>query len=270
MERGTQSLDKISEPIHTVWLAVHRVDEILTADNERSDWDGLPQVERDRIERFRQPKDRRQRLAATLLARRALAQATGRPESDLRWQRTALGRPYLIHPEYPGDFNLSHHDEWVAVAWTNEGLVGVDLATIGEVREAVAKYAFSASEWEYLQTLNSGPKKARASTILWALKEAYGKALGFGMDRRRSRVSFVPATLAGERLVLAAPEAGWEFSVVQHDARTVLAVAHDRKYTLQRVHLGTGQRDIHGGQPNDRGCSQKFPLIGHGPSEEPL
>ncbi len=270
MERGTQSLDKISEPIHTVWLAVHRVDEILTADNERSDWDGLPQVERDRIERFRQPKDRRQRLAATLLARRALAQATGRPESDLRWQRTALGRPYLINPEYRGDFNLSHHDEWVAVAWTDEGLVGVDLATLGEVREAVAQYAFSASEWEYLQTLNSGPKKARASTILWALKEAYGKALGFGMDRRRSRVSFVPATLAGECFVLAAPEAGWEFSVVQHDAMTVLAVAHDRKYTLQRVNLGTGQKDTHGEQPSYRGCSQKCLIIGHGAGEEQL
>ncbi len=226
--------DRVDESPSVVWAVLQLVEDLVPAGDLDAMLAALPLEDRARIRRFRRAADRRQRVAATLLLRRVLARATGRPEPRLNIRRTPSGRPRLDDLAYNGDFNLSHHGPWVAVAWTNVGRVGIDLATVGEASVHVAPYAFSSEETAYLRTLGCEHQPTMLAT-LWALKEAYVKALGIGVARRMATITFSPALLAQERFITDFSGESWTFARVYPDPGTVLAVASDCAHEVRFV-----------------------------------
>ena len=218
-----------------VYLAVHHVEDILQDSDLKQLMAELPQHDRDRIGRFRRPRDQRQRLAGTLLLRRALSRAIGRDFENVPIQRTTRGRPFVDSLVYPGDFNLSHHGAWLAVAWTAHGRVGVDLAGIGQVRLKVAQYVCSNEEIAYLDGLAEEPQ-AQALATLWALKEAYTKAVGFGMSRQAQQLSFRPK-VGQPQFTLFGADPAWTFSVLEAAPATVAAIATDRPHQVRSASL---------------------------------
>jgi len=92
-----------------------------------------------------------------------LAGPAGAPE--LRWRGRAVASLSL---------SLTHAGGWVAVAWTTEGRVGVDLEKI-EGRSPAFATVFSKAEraWSAAQV---GVSPEASLTLLWALREAAFKA----------------------------------------------------------------------------------------------
>jgi 4'-phosphopantetheinyl transferase len=192
-----------------VWLShlpaarthIARFDSVLSADEQ----------ERSRRFRFAEHRDRWQ-IARGLL-RLLLARYCGAAPADFRFTYNAHGKP-----EVPGGgvhFNSSHSGEFVALAFTRAGAVGVDIEQMRDDmvrREEIARKYFAPGEQEQLNALPAS-RRARAFFDFWTRKEAFVKARGEGLFSGLDRFE----TLLAEPRILSingAPAAEWWMSAL--------------------------------------------------------
>ena len=133
-----------------------------------------------RVERISAlPKEERRRQGEAL-ARRMLAEYTGRPAEGFTLARTDAGKPYAANgPE----FNLSHSGAFLACA-VGDRPVGIDIEAVRPLKLEVARRVCNAKEMDYLapETPGSHIRFLR----IWTAKEAYFKALGTGITGLQS------------------------------------------------------------------------------------
>ena len=91
-------------------------------------------------------------------------------------------------------FVSASHTEGCKAAVASEFPVGIDAEAIGPVREKVLSRFFSMKEQDYV---NSQQDRDFAFTLLWTLKEAYGKMTGLGLPGARS----VEFEFQGEQII---------------------------------------------------------------------
>ncbi|GAA4966666.1 hypothetical protein GCM10023205_34140 [Yinghuangia aomiensis] len=117
--------------------------------------------------------------------------------------------------------SLAHKDR-IAVALAGRGPVGIDVETLADLPDAVARTALTDDERTLLADLADGDPAARTAWLVrfWCAKEAAGKADGTGLAGRPRAWRVVRA--GGDTLVLAGPSGG-------HTVRTrVVADGPDR------------------------------------------
>lgn len=85
------------------------------------------------------------------------------------------GKPYFINKPYK--FNISHCKHFAACA-VSERDIGIDCESIRHFSDRVVKRCYSATEKEYL---SNSDNPDFFFTMLWTLKESYGKYLGTGI-----------------------------------------------------------------------------------------
>ncbi len=222
---------------HAIGLAVYPVRLVLDGVDDRADLDAIRLREAPRLAHLHREDARRERWAATLLRYQAASTATGLSIAELDWERPDRKKPRLVNLGYTHwDFSLSHQAEWVAVAWCATAPVGVDLSLIGHGGIRAAQYAFSPAELRYWQDLD-GQRQARFLAILWALKEAYGKAIGRGVGHYLSTIEFVPEDIDTGQPIRTVSSVAWTFSVEQVTESLILAVASRGRHYLQRMPL---------------------------------
>ncbi len=129
---------------------------------------------RDKIARYRFPKDRVQSALAYLLLRYGLIKDYG-----ILWlpkiECSPQGKPFL--PEHPHlHFNLSHCERAVACGFSSRP-IGVDVQHPVPYKESLAQYFMTPEERKGAILGDSD----RTFTRLWTLKEAYGKYSGTGI-----------------------------------------------------------------------------------------
>jgi 4'-phosphopantetheinyl transferase len=132
------------------------------------------------------PRRRAEYLAGRALLRFALERSTGRSARSLRVTVRPDGKP-----ECAGGpaISVSHSGALVACATAPGGEIGIDVQQPVEGRstDALARRHYRAAEIDWLRSAPDG-----AFYMLWALKEAYLKALGCGvfggLDRLECRV----------------------------------------------------------------------------------
>lgn len=126
--------------------------------------------ERARAARFLRWQDAHTFIGGRLLLRLA-AKAWGCPvhvrEDDYK-------RPYL---EGCPDFNISHSDGWVALGWSSQGRIGLDVERLRPLAIHEVRQVFNDHEWATIST-DSDP--LRTFYHWWTLKEAVMKADGRG------------------------------------------------------------------------------------------
>ena len=147
--------------------------------------DMLPWPERRRkAGRYRFAADQRLCVGAGLLAVSMLRRAGAR---DLTLQYSEQGKPSLVrHPNL--HFNLSHSGTLAVCAVSGEP-VGVDVETICDHGDEVARYCYQPKELDWL---SQAPDRAQAFTRLWVRKESYIKLTGTGLSREPRSFSVVP------------------------------------------------------------------------------
>ena len=90
-----------------------------------------------------------------------------------------LGKDFIKNEQYSFKdkyYSVTHCDDHLLVALSNSPL-GIDLEKIGVRRERIEKEIFHSNERKLI-------KDGKDFTKIWTLKEAYGKLLGIGIQKR--------------------------------------------------------------------------------------
>jgi 4'-phosphopantetheinyl transferase len=140
----------------------------------------LSMEERVRLGRFKFEKNRREFRVSHALVRTALsAYAEAVEPADWTFSANAHGRPSIAEPRgYEWlCFNLSHTSGGAVVAITRDGAIGVDVENAERIadKDGIAEANFHPAE---IAALRCDPA---LFFDFWVLKEAYLKAMGFGL-----------------------------------------------------------------------------------------
>lgn len=134
----------------------------------------LPVERRDKAVRYRSSIDRKLSVIAFLLLQYALRQEFSITNPQIAFGE--FGKPYL--PDFPHiHFNLSHCEKGCVCAIADCG-VGVDINNIRPYKADIAQKVCCENE---LGVIEHSDDKARAFSIMWAIKESYVKMLGIGI-----------------------------------------------------------------------------------------
>ncbi len=170
----------------------------------------LSAEERQRAQRFKNPRHgRRYRFAHAVLRRLLAPRAGGVAPAELRFVLGPHGKPFLDpHGGTPAvRFNLSHAGDLVLVALAGETEVGVDIERLDRNVDVggVAERFFHPAE---VAALHRAPEQQRAECFFtfWTRKEALIKAAGTGLfasvqdiDGTAGTVTLPSARSGGER-----------------------------------------------------------------------
>lgn len=141
--------------------------------------DLLSPDERERAERFKVPEAAERFTLARGLLRRALGGVLGEEPASLEFSYGPQGKPGLEGKAV--SFNLSHSEDWAAIAIAKGREVGVDLEKIRPHEPRLAERYFSAPE-AILYRATVREKQELAFFHFWTAKEAYLKARGVGIS----------------------------------------------------------------------------------------
>jgi 4'-phosphopantetheinyl transferase len=135
----------------------------------------VPKPTRDRVLRYKQPKDRHLVLLGRLLLLRALSSlAPSVFIEDIAVDK--FGRPFLVHRGI--DFNISHSGCFAVCALSWQGRVGIDIERKREINLEGFKRHMTETQWHDIHT---SPNSLDRFFYYWTLKEAVVKADGRGL-----------------------------------------------------------------------------------------
>ena len=127
--------------------------------------------------RYKFPKGKALSLGAAL-ALDKLLQRRGLRERDQRYLEGRHGKPsFADHPEI--HFSISHSSHFVACAMA-DCEIGIDIQHLVKVNEPLMRRVLSDEELGMVMALQ-GEERQMLFARLWALKEAYLKAVGTGI-----------------------------------------------------------------------------------------
>jgi 4'-phosphopantetheinyl transferase len=203
--------------------------------------------ERARIERFKFRRDAIHSLIGRLLMRKVAQKKLGIPYEEVKLARTAGRKPYIVDwrkaPNahlYPNfNCNISHHGSWTVLASEPVAMVGVDTMTItapnGESAESFFKdftKQFTDFEWSVIKSAATEEAQFEQFFRYWAMKEAYIKATGVGLEHKLNRIEFryVPDEMklnsqAAQLYVDDELKKDWRFHLTYMDETHVVCIA---------------------------------------------
>jgi 4'-phosphopantetheinyl transferase len=116
---------------------------------EREILDILSPELRVRMQRIAIESKRRTAMAGAVLVRLLAAEATGIPNTELRFSVRSNGKPYVENaPDFC--FNLTHTKEFFAVATANTE-IGVDAEAVRPCKLQIARRFFTSNECAYVE-----------------------------------------------------------------------------------------------------------------------
>ena len=128
----------------------------------------------EKILRYKFNADRNRTVWAELLARKLIAERTGKNINEIKIFRASNGRPYCGEEEI--FFSLSHSGNWVACSIGNV-LNGVDVEKLDRKLDInIAKKFFLKSEYEKIITLDEDEQRKKFFEY-WTLKESCLKCM---------------------------------------------------------------------------------------------
>jgi 4'-phosphopantetheinyl transferase len=135
-----------------------------------------------RAQRFLSPGHGNQYRAGRGRLREILAGVAGGDPAALTFVTGAAGKPSLSDVAHAPAFNLSHTEDFAALAVSGTPVLalGIDIERIRPIERLIARRFFSQSETAALEAL---PDEARIETFyrIWTRKEAFVKATGDGL-----------------------------------------------------------------------------------------
>lgn len=186
--------------------------------------------ERTRADRFVYDRHRRRYTVAQAHLRRVLGKLTRTGPEHVRFHYGDKGKPFL--PGGPS-FNQSHSEERIMIAVAASGRLGVDIEEIRTVRLMleIADKNFAPGE---AARMRAAPAHERRELFfrLWTRKEAFLKALGFGLTHplRSFSVDPTPGAPRGLLHVEDLPEdpARWHVGGIRCSSGAKAALALDQ------------------------------------------
>ena len=124
--------------------------------------------------------------------RQVLSRYADVPPGDWAFEKVGEGKPRLLDPPLPLDFNLSHSVDWMVCAVSGGVPVGVDIEHLARKRDVMrlARRFFGEGEVEALERLADGEQR-QGFFDLWTLKESAVKARGEALPPLLNKMVFV-------------------------------------------------------------------------------
>mmetsp|Transcript_8888 Transcript_8888/g.13322 ORF Transcript_8888/g.13322 Transcript_8888/m.13322 type:complete len:309 (+) Transcript_8888:12-938(+) len=178
---------------------------VVRTDISASIWgsclDSLETNERAKVLSFVFKKDQERSLLSILLQKYVILKRFGC--TDFTIKRTRENKPYVC-PSVSADvgtwnFNASHHGDFVAIVSHDSFLVGLDIVDISTRCNWVANFAefleiyrkqLTTDEVKTILSFHSENDRYTHFFVLWALKEAYVKAVGCGIGIDLTKIHF--------------------------------------------------------------------------------
>lgn len=207
--------DLPEEVAHVLWLNIA----------EHLDWleaglATLDPVEHDRAARYLNPWHGQRYACTRGLLRSLLGRFLGRPPAGIEFGYGPYGKPRLPAAEKL-NFNLAHSGDWVALGFSRERRIGIDLESVAGCHDclAVARQCFSPRE---LAVLEQASNTAQRFCSVWVRKEAVVKAAGLGLDSLQAFCALDPVVaLRDERGI----PIQWHLSEIPMAAGYAMALA---------------------------------------------
>jgi 4'-phosphopantetheinyl transferase len=215
-----RQLPELSENMIHIW-GVYVPDMLDRVDALRN---VLCERERKKAARFRREADRSSSIAARGALRILLSGYTGIPAAEIGFQYSETGKPFIAMDGSEVDFNVSHSNDWVVLAFGRDCNIGVDVEKIKRDTDVIqiASRFFAPEE---VALIKQAEDKHAVFFQLWARKEAYVKARGSGLFRGLSSFS-VP--INGNKLPECGQKDGWYFHRLEAGSKYAAAVVTDR------------------------------------------
>lgn len=142
----------------------------------------LTLAERERGRRFLRLQDRIQFVLGRAVVRRICSTAFGIDPTAVEIALSQSGKPYVISPSGRLEFNISHSNGIVVIAWNGSHPVGIDVEATDESRpfQEMSRVAFSKTECAVVSAASLN-KVQRTFLRIWVRKEAVLKAEGCGI-----------------------------------------------------------------------------------------
>lgn len=117
------------------------------------------------------------------ILKNTLSQEMNLPLSQIQFSIKGEGKPVLVDETSGWDFNLSHSHDLFAIAWSQQGEIGIDIERIRETASvvALARRFFSSVEAKLIEEERDLEKQGLLFTRLWSAKEALVKAVASGV-----------------------------------------------------------------------------------------
>ena len=156
----------------------------------------MPEERKAECDRFSSVKDKKLCVGAYML----LCQITGNDKITFCYSKT--GKPYI--KDSPVYFSLSHSGNYAAAA-VSDFPVGIDIETVGEIKDSVIKRVCSNEERAYIN------KTSRDSFYkIWTYKEAYLKMTGDGIGAGLKTIDYTKR----DENVISVTEHGYAMCVI--------------------------------------------------------
>lgn len=138
------------------------------------DWSGLNKIQ--------DPTSRRSSIAARIILRIGLSQASGHtmPPSDWRFGKAVNDRPVVADGLPSINFSISHVEQLVVVAVSRTTDIGVDVECVDQNVDKTVIADFCHLDEQHSVGGLPRPQEIREFLRLWTLKEAYTKLIGLG------------------------------------------------------------------------------------------
>ena len=155
--------------------------------------------ERKRADRFVYDRHRRRYTVAQAHLRRVLGQLTDTLPENIRFRYEDKGKPFLAGGP---SFNQSHSEDRLMIAVAAAGRLGVDIEEMRRVRLMleIADKNFARDEAARMRAAPANDRR-RLFFRIWTRKEAFLKALGFGLTHPLRSFSVDPAPGAAQGLL---------------------------------------------------------------------
>jgi 4'-phosphopantetheinyl transferase len=190
VERAQSASPIVPEPSARVEIWIANPDALMKS---RACLKALSKQDWPALNRIRNPANRRSAIAARVLLRIGLSQASGRriAPPDWRFDTAAHDRPVVAEGLPQMHFSVSHTDELAMVAVSPTLDIGIDVECVDQHVDPHLIAEFCHLDEHHSVGGLPRPQEIREFIRLWTLKEAYAKLLGLGHSLDFKSVKFV-------------------------------------------------------------------------------
>jgi len=149
--------------------------------------------EQQRAAAFKFEAQRSLYIKAHVFLRKVLSYHTGHPPEAWQFHKNDYGKPFISNAEFRSiQFNLSHTKGMIVCAVSKQ-CVGIDVEgsrPLNHIKQ-ISQRHFTAKEYEDIFLIQQPEKQLHRFYTYWTLKEAFVKAIGFGLSIPLKKIGFI-------------------------------------------------------------------------------
>ena len=202
----------------------------------------LSDKQRDRYNRRKSKVRQQSYLAGRYYLLTLLSQYTETPPDEILLSYTSLDKPFLTNREHDIEFNftdtnIQHRssdntgDHYGLFAFCKNHAIGVDIESLERKANflAISESRFSQSEQQFVKD-SSGNINPQRCLAIWTRKEAFGKAVGRGINYNMNALDLSSAE--NNELNFSSHDDDWRLTQIQLTDTVISCVAHQGHQVL--------------------------------------